>query len=161
MLDDLERELRRALAAARGRRFLGPALALDLVDARADRVAVPSVVVGHEIEAREQGLDLHVGVGSEQLARVVEPRERRPSGFRVARVDVGPAVLVDAHGDEALRENALDARIGEHVALELAAPAAPRGAHEEQDRQPALARQAEWGLRPVEPVHVVSRARLG
>src|SRR5205085_1885063 len=141
----------RELAAALRRGVLARELALELGDPRADRVAVARVVVGDDLGAADERGDLEVGVGDERLARVVEPGERGPAALRIARVDVGSAVLVDLDADEAFLEEALDARVGEHATLEVGAPTTPTRADEEEDGDTALPGRGERRIAPLEP----------
>ena len=123
-----------ALRATGSAGIRGPVGLLGLGQPAPDRLAVLGVVAGDDLEPRGQLVRIEVGVVGDHLARVVEVGERRPATLRVARVDIGPPVLVHPHADELLTHESRDARVREHLALELGREAAPRGAQEEQHR---------------------------
>ena len=106
------------------------------------------VVLAHPCEQREEPVGRQVGGAGQQLAGRREKGDRRPASHVVAPIDVGSAVVVDPHGDEALGDRGDDPRVRVARLVHDVAPVAP---HRRDGQQHRSAGRAGFGERLVGP----------
>jgi hypothetical protein len=155
-------DLVRELVAIFGRCLLR-ALAIgdDLGDLLLDRRLVVAIVGADLFEHVAHLVGRDVGHAGHDLAVGRQERGGRPAAHVVAGVDVGALVVIDAHGDEALVDQADDVVVGVRRLVHDVAPVAPHCGDAEEHGLLLVAGALEGGGAPFVPGDLGGAVRPG